>query len=126
MYLFDTNIFLEILLSQKKCEDCKRILATNMGHIWISDFSLHSIGVILFKHRKDDIFEAFASDVVPKVKIATLSKDLYRQLPDIHRKYNLDFDDAYQFKIAEANGFEIFTMDSDFNTVKEKIKVTNI
>ena len=49
MYLVDTNIFLEILLKQNKSESCKAFLDKNIGAISISDFTLHSIGVILFR-----------------------------------------------------------------------------
>ena len=51
-FLFDTNIFLEILLDQEKKEDCKKLLNENIGNIYLSDFSLHSIGVILLKKKK--------------------------------------------------------------------------
>jgi len=49
MNLVDTNIFLEILLKQEKSEACKSFLSKNKGAINISDFTLHSIGVILFR-----------------------------------------------------------------------------
>jgi uncharacterized protein len=52
MYLIDTNIFLEILLSQKQKDICKEFLVSNIEQIYISDFSLHSIGVILFSVQK--------------------------------------------------------------------------
>ena len=48
MYLIDTNIFLEVLLTQEKKETCKKFLDENIKNLYISDFSLHSIGVILF------------------------------------------------------------------------------
>ncbi len=51
MYLLDTNIFLEILLGQEKKDECKKFLIANEDNIFISDFSLHSIGVILFRHN---------------------------------------------------------------------------
>jgi predicted nucleic acid-binding protein len=35
----------------------------------------------------------------------------------------LDFDDAYQYKIANDHNLEIVTMDSDFKSVKDKVKV---
>lgn len=47
MYLIDTNIFLEILLNQDKKEICKNFLSENFNLLHISDFSIHSIGVIL-------------------------------------------------------------------------------
>ena len=53
MFLADTNIFLEVLLAGNKAEACKAFLARNSVKIHISDFSLHSIGVILFRHRQD-------------------------------------------------------------------------
>jgi predicted nucleic acid-binding protein len=58
MYLIDTNIFLEILLSQKQKDICKEFLVSNTEHIYISDFSLHSIGVILFRNNKETVFPA--------------------------------------------------------------------
>ena len=51
-YLFDTNIFLEILLNQDKKEKAKDILKANLNQLFISDFSIHSIGVILIKQKK--------------------------------------------------------------------------
>lgn len=59
MFLADTNIFLEILLEQDKKEECKRFLINNIGNLSITDFSLHSIGVILFRYNKEDIFQKF-------------------------------------------------------------------
>jgi predicted nucleic acid-binding protein len=53
MYLADTNIFLEILLKQDKSVICKAFLYKNIDSIHISDFTLHSIGVILFKQNED-------------------------------------------------------------------------
>ena len=48
MYLIDTNVFLEVLLAQEKKQICKDFLKVNIEKLNISDFSLHSIGVILF------------------------------------------------------------------------------
>ena len=66
MYLFDTNIFLEVLLLQERADDCKKVLADNAGGIVISDFSLHSIGVILFRKKKEASFSRFAADIFLK------------------------------------------------------------
>ena len=123
MCLIDTNIFLEVLLSQGKKDLCKKILDTNIGNQYLSDFSLHSIGVILFKNGKENIFKKFVVDVVPKVEIITLSKELYKNLANAKNDTGLDFDDVYQFKIAEEYGLEIITMDKDFNRVRDKIKI---
>ena len=65
MYLVDTNIFLEILLAQDKSEACKTFLSDHIDELAISDFSLHSIGVILFRHKAHDIFSQFIEDMLP-------------------------------------------------------------
>jgi len=80
MFLVDTNIFLEILLGQDKKEVCKRFLAKNIGNLNITDFSLHSIGVILFRYSKEDIFRKFVEDVMPDTKILSLPMELYRDI----------------------------------------------
>ncbi|MBF0275519.1 MAG: PIN domain-containing protein [Nitrospinae bacterium] len=126
MYLADTNVFLEILLSQEKREECKKILSNHMGDISLTDFSLHSIGVILFRHGMGEIFKEFSNDVLPKVNLITLSKASYKELPAILKMYGLDFDDAYQFKVAIENDFEIITLDKDFEKVKGKIKIKTL
>nr|VFJ77341.1 MAG: Predicted nucleic acid-binding protein, contains PIN domain [Candidatus Kentron sp. FW] len=123
MYLFDTNIFLEILLSQERCADCKKVLNDNIGHICISDFSLHSIGVILFKHGKERIFNEFVTDVLPKIELVTLSRESYEKLSGFWDGYNLDFDDAYQCKVAEEGRLTVVTMDKDFRSVKDRIEI---
>ncbi len=77
MYLVDTNIFLEILLKQEKSKECKKFLEKNIGKLNITDFSLHSIGVILFKQNKDELFLKFINDTLPKTNIVSLPKNQY-------------------------------------------------
>ena len=124
MYLIDTNIFLEILLSQKQKDICKEFLVSNIEHIYISDFSLHSIGVILFRNNKETVFNKFVEDIIQKIKILTLSEELYSDLGEVKEEYGLDFDDAYQFKTAEEYGLSIVTQDKDFEKVSAKIEIT--
>ena len=126
MFLADTNIFLEVLLAGNKAEACKAFLARNSGKIHISDFSLHSIGVILFRQRQELIFRAFFEDVSINTRIISLAKDSYLKLPDIRNRFNLDFDDTYQFQVAEDHKLAIATMDKDFNRVRGELEVVPI
>lgn len=123
MYLIDTNIFLEILLSQEKKDICKGFLVSNIEQIYISNFSLHSIGVILFRNNKESIFNKFVQDIIRKIKIIALSEELYVNLSDVKEDYGLDFDDAYQFKTAEEYGLSIVTQDKDFKKISEEIEM---
>jgi predicted nucleic acid-binding protein len=123
-YLIDTNIFLEILLKQDKASTCKSFLNAHFDNICISDFSLHSIGVILFRQNKDSIFQKFVNDIIPKVQIIALPKEAYGHLIKRKKMSKLDFDDAYQFEIALNHNLEIVTMDKDFERIKDEGTVT--
>ena len=124
--LIDTNIFLEILLNQEKNEVCKAYLNQKIGKICMSDFSLHSIGVILFRYKKFDLFNTFVNDVLPKVKLVTLQPGIYIRVTEIANQFNLDFDDAYQVAVAESLNLSISTMDNDFSKVGQLYKINFI
>lgn len=119
MFLVDTNVFLEILLRQDKKESCKKFLDNNIGDLNITDFSLHSIGVILFEYGKEDIFQKFVEDVMPKTKLLSLPMELYSEVVNVRKSLTLDFDDAYQYIIAKNHGLKVVTMDKDFERVKD-------
>ena len=54
MYLVDTNIWLERLLDQERSAEVGQFLAqTPTGQLMMSDFTLHSIGIILDQLGKD-------------------------------------------------------------------------
>ncbi|MBU1627216.1 PIN domain-containing protein [bacterium] len=118
-YLIDTNLFLEIFLEQDKKEDCIRFLDNNFGEFGITDFTLHSIGVILFKFGKEDLFLKFTKDLLNRTKILSLPTDQYSELIKVRKNMNLDFDDTYQYSVAKNYGLEIVTMDKDFSVVKD-------
>ena len=122
-FLFDTNIFLEIFLDQEKKEVCKKLLINHEGTIYISEFSVHSIGIILFKQGKYKYFDHFIKDILNNATIITIPTIQYFRLPIISQKYNLDFDDSMQLLIAFENNFGIITLDSDFKKVANDIMV---
>jgi predicted nucleic acid-binding protein len=119
MILADTNIFLEILLKQDKKKDCKDFLDSNAGNVHITDFSLHSIGVICFRYDKEEIFQKFLNDILPHVDFLTLPMDQYSEVIENKKKLNLDFDDAYQYTTAKYFDLKIVTMDKDFKKIKD-------
>lgn len=122
-YLVDTNIFLEILLGQPNKEDCKQFLRENSGQCGLSDFSLHSIGVITLRGRRPQAYRAFLHDVLPGVALLHLDKQAYPSVLHAHERLSLDFDDAYQFCLAQRHGVTLVTQDRDFVQVKQEIPV---
>jgi len=123
MFLVDTSIFLEILLAQHKAEIGKRFLSVNLGNLCISDFSLHSVGIILFREGKEEYFQLFVNDVMPKTKLLTLPEHLYGELASLKTTINLDFDDLYQFRVAKEFNLQVVTFDSHFSKVSNLISV---
>ncbi len=118
MFLIDTNIFLEILLKQGKKESCKKFLDGNIGNLHVTDFSLHSVGVSLYKYNRSDVFQKFVKDTLPKIQIMSLPTELYDNIESVSLRMKLDFDDAYQYSVAKHHGLKIVTMDRDFERVK--------
>lgn len=53
MYLVDTNVWLERLLNQDKADDVRRFLEfISPRELYITDFSFHSIGVVLTRFAR--------------------------------------------------------------------------
>jgi uncharacterized protein len=117
MYLVDTNVFIEILLKQEKKDKCKAFLDKNSDSIYMTDFSLHSIGVICFKSNKEDMFQKFLEDTLSHVELLTLPLDQYAEIIKNRKLLNLDFDDSYQYTTAKNFDLAIATMDNDFKKV---------
>lgn len=119
MYLIDTNIFLEILLDQDKKIVCQDFISNHSENIFISDFSFHSIAIILFRYKKLNILREFYSDVISQIQIVTLPASQYEILIERATQLELDFDDLYQYSIAKHFNLSIVTMDADFKKVSD-------
>jgi predicted nucleic acid-binding protein len=125
-YLVDTNIFLEILLNQSGRRKCETFLLGEKGAAWIFDFTLHSIGVLLFRQKRPELFDRFAADTLPQFTILSLSEAGYSELTDANTRYALDFDDAYQFSVARENKLAIATQDKDFQRVRSVVNIRSL
>jgi predicted nucleic acid-binding protein len=115
--LLDTNIFLEILLEQENAEESLAFLRKTTEHeFFISDFTIHSIGIILFYKRRYDVFNAFLDDLESlALPILSLQPHEMTFTIDPASQFNLDFDDAYQYTIARQFDLEIVSYDADFD-----------
>ena len=55
MYLLDTNTLLEFLLDQENANDVEKMLQSIPPvNLYISEFSLYSIGVIMLRRKMHD------------------------------------------------------------------------
>ena len=118
MYLVDTNIWLERLLDQDRSEEVGKFLQRVPGdRVYLTDFTLHSIGIVLMKLGEPETFRGFVQDVLVDgaVQVVRLQPEDMFRITDTAAKYKLDFDDAYQYAAAEKLDFEIVSFDSDFD-----------
>jgi hypothetical protein len=124
MYLVDTNIFLEALLEQQKAKEVRCFFQNvALGEIFITDLSLHSIGIILFGLGKLELFISFLEDmIIDGIEILSLQPDGLKLLNSIAQKFKLDFDDAYQYLVAEKYNLQLVSFDKDFDRTKRKKK----
>jgi predicted nucleic acid-binding protein len=118
VYLIDTNVWLERLLDQARSEEVGQFLARIPSeHLFISDFAFHSIGVVLGRLKRTDVLLRFAQDafVDGTVSLVHLEPEDTPQLVHVMTQFNLDFDDAYQYVVAEKYNLTLVSLDGDFD-----------
>ena len=118
MYLVDTNVWLERLLNQDKSDEVGRFLNhVSARDLSVTDFTLHSICVILTRLTQSKVLLDFVQDVFVDgaVNLVSIKPRDTRLLVEVIDKYKLDFDDAYQYVAAEQNGLTIISLDNDFD-----------
>ncbi|RJP60528.1 MAG: PIN domain-containing protein [Deltaproteobacteria bacterium] len=53
------------------------------------------------------------------MQLLSLPTKLYREIVNVKKSLNLDFDDAYQYSIAKYHELKVVTMDRDFGRIKD-------
>ena len=88
----------------------------------MSDFTLHSIGVILDRLGKRHVLLQFVDDVFiqGEVTLASVQPEAMHHLVGAIDRFGLDFDDAYQYVAAEQVDAAIVSFDSDFDRTDRK------
>ena len=124
MYLIDTNIFLEILLSQKRKDECKKLLSMlKVGKIEgvVTDFTIHSIIVLMDNFGKLDELEVFLSSLTAYKSLHVYVTSIFDEVKAIKiaKENNLDMDDAIQYTAAlSINANAIVSFDKDLDNLK--------
>ncbi|HAZ31301.1 MAG TPA: VapC toxin family PIN domain ribonuclease [Dehalococcoidia bacterium] len=116
--LLDTNIFLEVILEQERAGEAQALLSAIEQHeFFFSDYSLHSIGVLLFRKRQHEVFRQFLLDMFLEAGVAIIALSAWEMegVIQVAKRFSLDFDDAYQYAVAERYGLTIVSFDSDFD-----------
>jgi predicted nucleic acid-binding protein len=124
VYLVDTNIFLEALLDQERRPEVESFLeAIDWETISITDFSLYSIGIRLFRLKRFTLFLPFLEDLIGNgIVIRSLNLEDLKTLDQLMQEFNLDFDDAYQYAVAEKYDLQLISFDKDFDRTERNRK----
>jgi hypothetical protein len=118
MLLIDTNVWLELLLDQEKAEEVRNLFQQiDSSLMAISEFSLYSIGVILIRLNKNDLFLDFLDDTIEEsgLEVVRLGLSDLKEAVAATKKFNLDFDDAYQYMAGSKHDYMLISFDADFD-----------
>jgi uncharacterized protein len=113
--LVDTNVFLELLLESKAKEARDFPKRTNEHQLFVSNYALHSIGLILLRRKQAETFHHFLSDAQTGMTMVSLALEELEGVIDVAANFNLDFGDTYQYGTAEKFDLTIVSLDSDFD-----------
>jgi hypothetical protein len=122
MFLIDTNIFLEYILRRSRVQEVKDFFSrADVSRLYMSDFSLHTLGVIYLREHKAGEFLTFVNEdiIASGIHILSLAPDDFSKITDAAGRFHLDFDDAYQYAVAERNGLTIVSFDKDFDRTEK-------
>lgn len=117
MYLIDTNVWLERLLDQEHAKEVGRFLDAMPSELFsMTDFTFHSIGIVMTRLNRKDAFLQFVQDtfidgVVSLIHLKPEDTQFLIRLIE----FNLDFDDAYQYRAAEKYNLIMVSFDKDFD-----------
>jgi predicted nucleic acid-binding protein len=118
VFLLDTNVWLERLLGQAQAKIVGDLLNTlSTEEICMTDFTLHSIGVICNRLSQRAVFTKFVQDVLIDggILMVSLPPAAMQRVEVVMNSFNLDFDDAYQYVAAEREQATIVSFDKDFD-----------
>jgi predicted nucleic acid-binding protein len=117
VFLLDTNIWLERLLGQGQAEVVAELLDTlSPSDMCMTDFTLHSIGVICnrLNQRVDDVL------IDAGVVLVSIPANQMKRVVEIIGLFRLDFDNAYQYVAAELEKANIVSFDQDFDKTEQR------
>lgn len=118
VYLVDTNVWLERLLGQQRDKEVQRFLErVPPDQLLVTDFTLHSIAVVLARLQEFELLERFVRDLFSSsaVRLINLPPEAFPKIVDTMQKYRLDFDDAYQYVAARQYSAHLVSFDRDFD-----------
>lgn len=125
MYLIDTNVLLEIFLQGERSPEAKRFLRiTPFSNIYVTDLTIYSLGLSLFKANKQDTYIQFLNDLFNNGEVwrVQLMIDNMSRVSEIADKYQLNFHDAYQYVSAEIYSLILVSFNNVYDRTENGYK----
>jgi predicted nucleic acid-binding protein len=87
----------------------------------MTDFSLHTLGVIYLREQKaDDLLTFVNEDILASgIRVLSLNPGEFSKIADASTRFQLDFDDAYQYAVAALHNLTIVSYDRDFDRTEK-------
>jgi predicted nucleic acid-binding protein len=118
MFPVDTNVWLERLLDRERSAEVGDFLdRLPSERLFITDFALHSIGLVLSRLNRLETLMQFVNDtfVHGAVILIHLRPEDTLRLLHAMEQFGLDFDDAYQYVATEKHRLTLVGFDGDFD-----------
>ena len=118
MILLDTNIFLEVLLDQKRADECEALLlrvSNGESEAVVSHFSLHAVETAI---EDRDTLLGFLRDIENSLGLSVHETDVADEIAIalLSKTMDLDFDDTLQYYLAKKLGVDcIVSFDRHFD-----------
>lgn len=127
-YLVDTNIFLEVMLSRSKREECKKLLAMlrdGKAKGIVTDFTVHSIMVLMDRFKKLEELKTFLLSLMAHKGLYVYTTPVADEVNAVEsaEESKLDVDDAIQYGTAlSVNADAIVSFDKHFDNLEVQRK----
>lgn len=112
-------------MDQERSEEVGRFLDQILSErLSITDFSFHSIGVVMSRLNQIEALLRFIRDIFVDGSVALihLEPEDTQKIAQAIDQFKLDFDDAYQYVAAEKDNLTLVSFDSDFDRTKRRRK----
>ena len=118
MFLLDANIWMQLVRSRPHAAEVRAFLSqVPANRLFISDFAVNAHALNMQRRNQLNEFPAFLdmSTIGTDIAIARLDIEGIRRVVEIVADHKLDYDDAYQYTVAEMLDLSIVSLDADFD-----------
>ena len=120
MILLDTNIFLELLLDQKRateCEELLQLISKEKTEAAVTHFAVHAVEAVIDDPKS---LATFLGNLEHSAGLSIYDTNLSDEMAAalITQKIDLDFDDRLQYYVAKKLGVDaLVSFDKHFDKV---------